>query len=398
MMILSRTPSARIDYLRLLLAAWIVASQPVMLIAQVSPEEHASHHPGQAGAGAERWSRPCASPSARHRGRRDGRHDGRHDEVHPQPKELYPRLMDLPELPMEERAQIEHQAHRRMMDGTKLLSAGLDELAIAAATDDFPTMQAATAKMREGLAQFESGLAAHRAIREGKAPRSVALQWFKREMNLLPLASSQSDFRLWGMDVFHTVTMTVLVIFAVVMIWIYFFKMRRATALLQRLAAEPASGAGTAKVFSTSPPSKSSTDSTLRATSKVADQKAAATAGNCCDNSEETCPSDEEATDRPDISTGLLPIRKEKLCRMRVARIDQETPDVKTFRLVACHGGGIPFNYLPGLLLTLTLPVGGEQKPRVRAEQAPMWPRGYLRDWWNGGLYQVGEVEAVTAG
>jgi hypothetical protein len=146
----------------------------------------------------------------------------------PAPKEMYPKLMDLPDLPMEERAVIEQQAHQRMMDGTALLSDGLDELSTAAATDDFQAMQAATAKMRAGLAQFESGLAAHRAIVEGKAPRNVALQWFKREMNLLPPTASDPGFRLWGMDLFHSAIMALLVAFAAVMIWMYFFKMRRA--------------------------------------------------------------------------------------------------------------------------------------------------------------------------
>ena len=149
--------------------------------------------------------------------------------------------MDLPDLPMEERTQIEHQAHQRMMDGTKLLSAGLDELAIAAATDDFPTMQAAAAKMREGLAQFESGLAAHRAIREGKAPRNVALQWFKHEMNLASPIPRDEPRTLLGVTPFHLFTMALLVAFALAMVVMYFFKMRRAAALFGRLDSDSGS-------------------------------------------------------------------------------------------------------------------------------------------------------------
>ena len=38
---------------------------------------------------------------------------------------------------------------------------------------------------------------------------------------------------------------------------------------------------------------------------------------------------------------------------------------MKTFRFVACHGGGIPFSCLPGQFLTLTLPVG--EKPIRRS-------------------------------
>ena len=187
-------------------------------------------------------------------------------------------------------------------------------------------------------------------------------------MNLLPSAGAEpTRIRLWGMTAFHTGVMVVLGLFAAAMIAMYFFKMRRASALLEKLTTgESASGVGAAKVSpATSPPSDSSTESAPAATSKAASEPAAAVTADCCDASEETCPSVEEAMDRPDISAGLLPISKKKLCRLRVARVDQETPDVKTFRLIARHGGGIPFSYLPGQFLTLTLPVG--EKPIRRS-------------------------------
>ena len=132
-----------------------------------------------------------------------------------------------------------------MIAGTRLLGEGFDELSRSAAGDDFAAMQSATAKIREGLNDFESGLAAHRALREGKAPRNVALQWFKRELNIddaVNLASSNAW--LWGMSPFHTSLMAVLILFAVAMIWMYFFKMRRAASLLERLStANAGSGA-----------------------------------------------------------------------------------------------------------------------------------------------------------
>ena len=97
----------------------------------------------------------------------------------PAPRDLYPRLMTLPDLPLEERIQIEADAHQRMLDGTALMSDGFERLSQAASEDEFETMQEATAVIREGLSQFESGLAAHRALREGQAPRNVALEWFR---------------------------------------------------------------------------------------------------------------------------------------------------------------------------------------------------------------------------
>ncbi len=157
---------------------------------QVSPEEHARHHPDQAkgsekgGVGGKSGDTMGGKGAGMMGGKGGGMMGGAGGGMMggegggmmggmmekmgaPKPKELYPKLMELPNLPMEERARIRREAHQRMLEGTKLLSNGLDELAAAADTDDFQTMQKATARMREGLAQFESGLAAHRAIAEG---------------------------------------------------------------------------------------------------------------------------------------------------------------------------------------------------------------------------------------
>jgi ferredoxin-NADP reductase len=65
-----------------------------------------------------------------------------------------------------------------------------------------------------------------------------------------------------------------------------------------------------------------------------------------------------------EVPGGLLPIERKKLCRLRVARIYPETPDIKTFRFVSCDRGPIPFSYLPGQFLTLTLPIEGSPTKR----------------------------------
>ncbi|MCB9921025.1 MAG: 2Fe-2S iron-sulfur cluster binding domain-containing protein [Planctomycetaceae bacterium] len=341
------------------------------LSAQVSPEEHAKHHPEQAKGGNEKGGGMTGGGmmGGEGGGMMGGGMGGMMEKMGaPKPKEMYPQLMDLPDLPMEERASIEQEAHQRMMQGTQLLSDGLDELSIAAATDDFQTMQNATAKMREGLAQFESGLAAHRAIAEGKAPRNVALQWFKREMNLLPPATAEPGFRLFGMTLFHTSIMAVLVTFAAAMIWMYFFKMRRAAALMEKLAT-----AAPSTIDSPPRPASSGSPAIVAAAPAVSESPPAAqmargsatVAADCCAETEAECATEDVSSDRADISTGLLRVARRKLCRLRVARIYQETVDVRTFRLVACHGGALPFSYLPGQFLTLTLPTG--EKPIRRS-------------------------------
>ncbi len=294
----------------------------------------------------------------------------------PKPKETYPTLMSLPDLPLARRGKIEQQAQQRMVDGKTLLADGMKELATAQANDDFATLQAATAKMREGLARFESGLAARRALVEGKSPSNVALTWFKREMNLLP-PTAAPGFRFFGMTTFHTSVMAVLVAFGGAMVWMYFGNMRRAMALMEKLATTPSLGTPSPSIPSSGTVEPASSGSnerealTLAATSRADSQESLAPSPNaahgtsdCCDESAVQCADADDATGRADISSGLLRVAKRQLCRLRVAKIYQETPDVKTFRLVACHGGPLPFNYLPGQFLTLTLPI--DEKKSIR--------------------------------
>ena len=49
---------------------------------------------------------------------------------------------------------------------------------------------------------------------------------------------------------------------------------------------------------------------------------------------------------------------------LRVARIFQETPTVKTFRLMMPDGGGLPFAYAPGQYLNIALTIDGKRVPR----------------------------------
>lgn len=336
--------------LALFVVGIVVLSAPPVF-GQVSPEEHKKHHPNQSGPG-------NVGPAGKGPGMMGGPGGGMGKMMEkmgaPKPKELYPRLMDLPDLPLEKRDEIKREAHQRMVEGTRLLSEGLDELSRSTEADNFAAMQKGTAKMREGLSQFESGLAAHRAIAEGKTPRNVALQWFKREMNLLPPETqAHQSSGWWGMSPFHTAIMVILILFVGLVTWMYFFKMRRATALLERLTTrKPAAAIANAPVNG---PAVASLATDEGPVSPPVAKTAETSTGDCCAD-DASCPSDSVGTES---SGGLLPIAtKRKLCKLRVARIDQETPDVKTFRFVACHGGGIPFNYLPGQFLTLTLPVG----------------------------------------
>lgn len=155
----------------------------------------------------------------------------------PPPKELYPTLMALPELSPEQRTQVEAQASERMHTGTVLMGQALDALNASAQSGDYAAMHEAMTRLREGAAQLESGIAARRALAEGRAPRAVALAWFKQEMNL-SLATAPAAHQRLGATPLHIFTMVLLVAFALAMLAMYFFKMRRAAALFGRIEAD----------------------------------------------------------------------------------------------------------------------------------------------------------------
>ena len=216
-----------------------------------TPDEHASHHPGAAGAGALPAA-PGAAPAMGEMtaaggspapGGMGGMMEGMGEMMKgmgkPPPKELYPTLMGLPELSPEQRQLVEAQAGERMHAGSALMGHALDSLNTGTQSGDYAAMQEAATRLREGIAQMESGIAARRALAEGRAPREVALAWFKREMNL-SLAVAPAGHQQSGITVFHLFTMVLLVAFALAMVAMYFFKMRRAAALFGRI--EPDAG------------------------------------------------------------------------------------------------------------------------------------------------------------
>ncbi len=224
--------------------------------AQMSAAEHASHHPNQAsdatpaaiatpaqqappdgGAG----TAPGAAPGGMGGDASGGMGDMMKDMGKAPPLELYPTLMNLPQPTPEVHKKILAQADERMRLAVKLLAKGLDRLVEATEKDDYAAMQDATAKMREAIAEFDSGVATRLALVEGQPPPQVALQWFKSEMNLQPPQGIAPRSGLFGVTPFHFFTMILLVAFALAMVAMYFFKMRRAVALFGRIESDPGS-------------------------------------------------------------------------------------------------------------------------------------------------------------
>ena len=266
----------------------------------------------------------------------------------PPPSPLYPALMAVPELTPERRQEFERRAAERMTGGTAMMTDGFARLAAATQAGDAAAMQQANVQVREGQAQFESGLALRRALEEGRAPRDVALTWFRREMNLVPLTNGPLPHGLFGLSWFHYIVMFILTAFAITMIGMYFNKMRRAEVLVARLAGGPGA-VGTTVGTALPAASPLPAGAPMGAAVSAAAQPAVPV-------------NPEIAPSKPNAWTGLL----------RVARIFDETSTVKTFRLIDPLFGKLPFTYLPGQFLTVTvMPDGGNVKRSYTISSSP---------------------------
>lgn len=303
-------------------------------------QEHRSHHPDIYGEQNEQTSmvpseekvNPAAAPTSPGIMGAGGMMAGGMDKMMekmgaPKPKDLYPSLMALPDLPQELRDELKDAARKRMSQGSSIMAEGFKGLSAAVEHDDFATMQESIEQIKEGLSQYDSGLATERALVEGKAPKNVALQWFKSQMNLLPVSMQSQPTTLFGMSLFHTSLMFILVLFAIAMIWMYLFKLRRASALLAELA--------------TSQPTASDSANAEPAPAPAAAEET---------HSTPVIPADSE-TQAP-----ASPVATGKWSgELEVVNQSQETPNVRTFRLTIPGGGPLPFAYQPGQFLTFSL-------------------------------------------
>ncbi len=309
-----------IRFTTLVTVCLLVAAGSSNALAQVTPEEHAQHHPESAAGDTNEASGAGGMQGMGDMGEMMSRMGV------PPPKDIYPSLMDLPNMTAEQRDAFERLGHERMRAGTELMSEGFDALLRSSPTQDFEAMQGAVNMLREGLSRFDSGLAAHRVMNSGVPSDQAAMEWFKREMNLSTPPTAAIATGPFGWSWFHASGMALLVLFAVVMISLYFVKMRRATALLQELAAQPA-GAAKASAAPIAP-------AAIPAAAPV------------------------PATKQPPVQGG----RWEG--RLRLAMTFSETPDIKTFRFVNPTGDAVPFSYLPGQFMTVEIENDGRRVKR----------------------------------
>ncbi len=260
-------------------------------------------------------------------------------------KDLYPSMMQFPELPTEKRNEIIKLANQRVNDANALLLSGMEDLKVALLNHDFAATQEANAQIRQGQKVLESGLATQLTIAENRSPQTTALRWFKQNLYIDQLVETDNSKSIFGLSWFHYISMLSLVAFAIAMIWMYFQKMKRANALVEKLSGSstpntPPPGGTDSKIV---PPAISPANVKPPITSSSPDSKPIATPVVAKTDSVginvETTPS------KPNSWTGTL----------LVSEIFKETSNVKTFRLTDAAGGRLPFNFLPGQFLTLTV-------------------------------------------
>ena len=373
-----KTASQRVLELGLF-AVVIGLSLALPVYGQVTPEEHAKHHPGQAGAampaagaspagGAD--PAPAATTSSAG-GMGGGMDMGKmmNDMGKAPPSELYPTLMGLPDVTPGQRKEMLRQATERMRSAVVLLSKGLDRLSEATENDNYAAMQDATAKMRGAIAGFESGVAAQRALAEGQPPRQVALQWFKSEMNLQPPQGVEERKGLFGVTPLHLFTMVLLVVFALAMVAMYYFKMRRAAASLwanrvRSGIASPRLGTAACRnsiaTFSRHQRYVSMSKLTTKTTASHAKVAKAA------------LPVDSQ-------ETAASPVAANWRGYLRVGTIVTETPNVKTFRLLPSSSDRfLPFTFVPGQFLNVAFWIGGARMNRSYSISSSPTHREYV--------------------
>lgn len=263
---------------------------------------------------------------------------------------VYSSLMTLPALTPEKRAEIDALATQQMNEGMARLAKGSESLNRGTQAGDNAAMQQAVGVMREGLDELDAGIAARRVLTEGKAPRNLALDWFKREMNLASPIPRDAARAPLGVTPFHLFTMVLLIAFALAMVAMYFFKMRRAAALFGRLEADkgPAPPGEAPPLAGAPGPSA----------------PGAAPAGKA--PPEGTPPPAEPPPPAGESPPGPgAPLTANWRGQLRVQSIVRETPSVKTYRLVPSTGGGLmPFTFVPGQFLNVAFRIGGARMNR----------------------------------
>ena len=319
-----------------------------------------------------------------------------------QKQEFYPSLMSLPLLSSEHRIQLQQQAEARTKIGETLLEQGTARILNSNAND--VELQEGMNDVRAGLKEADSGRSASRALAEGRPPRDVALHWFQTEMNLATPNLHDEPYTIFGVTPFHLFTMALLIAFALAMVAMYFFKMRRAAALFGRLDSDSGSPPGASPPLGGTPdpltpkvPQDGKTSSSFEGTLNPTNSHSSSPPTPHVEN--QTLPSDGKPSSPADQNADYVlisrranelwkargqptgspeidwlqaeaalvkaPVTANWRGRLRVGNIIKETPSVKTFRLLPSSDDPfLPFTFKPGQFLNVAFSIGGARMNR----------------------------------
>lgn len=290
---------------------------------------------------------------------------------------IYPSLMTLPALTPQKRAEIDALGIQQINEGMATLARGSESLNIATVASDSAAMEQSVGVMRQGLDELEAGIAARKVVTEGTAPRNLALGWFKRDMNLASPVPRDDSRTLLGVTPFHLFTMVILIAFALAMVAMYFFKMRRAAALFGRIEADkkapppgssPPLGGGSGPSAPSAPPAGAAADGkapppTAPPPAPVLTPPAPSTP-SAASSPPSASPTEASAGPAPGTTPGLA-LTANWRGQLRIASIVAETQSAKTLRLVPSSGAGLmPFTFVPGQFLNVAFSIGGARMNR----------------------------------
>lgn len=281
----------------------------------MSPSEHESHHAGKTGSTNPMMQ--MMAPSSATSGP-----PGCCGLMTSGGKPFYPSMMDFPVLNDEARKTIKGEAIERLGYGVQIITATQEELHNALSTNDASAAQNALKQVRFGLSLAESGANTLEGLNESQSPSSIALTWFKKEMNI---SDSMTDS---GLSWFHLASMLLLGTALVTAFILRWARLRRISSLIQRLTPVTTSG--------------------LNLTEALTPAK------------------DEHFV--PKRWSGIL----------RIKAIFDEAPNVKTFRLMEPNLDSMPFTFLPGQYATVTSEINGEKVRRSYTIASSPTQRDYI--------------------
>lgn len=255
-------------------------------------------------------------------------------------KPFYPSLMQWPVLTDEAQRTVRAEALKRVGSGAEALTAEQSRLHQALASNDFVAARDAIRGAREGLALADSGAGAIQGMAEGKAPREIALTWFKTQSGTVGADKMAADS---GLSWWHIIGMALLVAAMLTALFLRQARLRRVASLVERLT--PGSPGGQA---ATAAPTAPAPQAPVPATAPQAS------------------PSAQPAVQRP--WKGVL----------RIKAIFDETSSVKTFRLMEANGGPVPFTFLPGQYATITSEIDGQKVRRSYTISSSPTQRDYI--------------------